>query len=1248
MNKKHKFLTILLIVILCVCMVTTLIACDKEDETTGEVKDTSEFIANGNFEVTTSDTFPKIPGSWTGSAGSTTSGNSTDLDEDSLVAGVIDTEKSAYDKNKKLWNRLPNPGAVATTDSNILMIYNKKDNSYKYTSSNFSLSANKIFQISVSVKTDKLTDNSYGAYIKIAGDAFTEFESIKTGGSWQTYTTMIKTSNLSSNSISVVLSNGKDGKKDGKLSNGYAFFDNVVVTEVKDDNGGKTAEEKYNDFAAAAENNEQQAVNDLTNGDTSFINISGSENPFTARKWTGVSSSGDDGETAPTGSDYLERGVIDTSTSGIPTVAEGISPKGKDSKFLMLNNKQATAYGYRSDNRFKIVANKYYKLSVWVLTKDIESNGAYLMLKTSTDKNEQVKTIDNITTNGEWSQISFYIKGDQKRNKEIYLQVGLGKGGKNDSINNVKGIAFFDEITLETIEETDYNNASADNKADLESKLGTGENIINDSDIYAGDNYKQGTYDKNDGILDANRGKLTINNKVIKIENTNPSITKYNYKQTLEIAANNHYRLSFKVKTENIDSDRGIEIIIYKKNNEGKDTELTKISDFNSKDIEEDLLDSDGYIELAFLIQGDLKKLSEIYFEVVMGTGSNLTPNSLVKGAVYLTEFEMYKVNYSDYNSESSSDYVKKHSLKSESLSITNAEFNQIDISATKTQYEDEFDEEKFLNGNTEKTVFGLPSNWTTSSKDMLKDIYAGVYDVTNSVQKQLLALDRDLIAEWGDEPVAKDNTNLLVISSNKKTGQQIDAPWGFTSPSVSLSKGKYYELSVWAYLYKGADATINLQSSNKTNIESFEIKATDTGWHEYTFYINAGFDNSTIYLELKLGGNAEVKTDGTVFFDRPTFTEIDSDRYDFYVKEIIETSPKYKKAVTFSTTTFDNSTSNSDNEALDTPDGWTGSHADTDAPNGKGKSIAGVYNRDHGSREWFGGEYEDGKEKAAISSEDLINIMDTAPQLNIATYEETIEGASNNNVLVINNNAASEYTYTTTLADNSLTANKYYEISVFVLTYDVDSSKTAKIALKLHNSTFEFSNNESRGINVNTAGKWRRYSFFISTEDNADIDSVQLSVSLGASGEENYVSGYLFIDNVSISEITEDRFNEQVPADKFPETNEAESGFEFDKAFSSQKHRIVFTADDLNKEPEEEKEKEVDPLLWLYITSGIIGGLIVIVVIIFLLKKFNVFARFSKKDNFNEKGSETYNRNRVEANKANAQKRDINQKHQD
>lgn len=1240
MNKKYKFLTVLLIIILCVTLLTTLIACDNNDETAGEVKDTSEFIANGNFEVTTSDTFPKIPGSWTGSAGSTTSGNSTDTDDDSLVAGVIDTEKTAYDKNKKIWNRLPNPGAVATTDTNILMIYNKKDNSYKYTSSNFSLSANKIFEIRLSVKTDKLTEDSYGAYIKVGGDAFVEFERIKTDGSWQTFTVMLKTSNLSSNSISIVLSNGKDGKKDNKLSNGYAFFDNIIVSEVKDDEGGKTKEEKYNDFAKASEDNPQQGVNDLTNGDMSFINISGTENPFTARKWTGVSSTGENGDTAPSSTDYLERGVIDKNAINVPTIAENVQAKGKDSKFLMLYNKQATAYGYRADNRLKIAAGNYYKLTVWVQTKDIETNGAYVMLKTSTDKNEQIKSIDNIVSNGEWTAVSFFIRGDQKRTKEIYIQVGLGKGGKNHS-DNATGAAFFDEITLETITEDEYLNADEANKANLESTLG--DNLLDNNAMTNPTNYEPSTYDKHDGIPDAYRGSLTSSNQVITLENTRPSITKYKYKNLITIDANNHYRLSFKVKTELIDEDKGIDIILYKKVRDGKDTEITKITEFNSKNLEEDddILDGNGYIEFAFLIQGDLKDASEIYYEIVMGSGSNLTPDTLVKGKVSITEFEMYKVNYSDYNSESSGDYVKKYSFKSESLSISNAEFNQIDISATKTEYED-FDEQDFLDKN-QKATFGLPLNWTTSSKEYLKDLYAGVFNVNNTYQQNKLGVG-NIMSSW-NAPVALNNDNVLVISTKKALESQIDKSWGFTSSSISLSKGKYYELSVWAYLYEGNTATINLQSSSKTNIESFTITADKTGWNEYKFYINAGFDNSTVYLQLKLGDNQDATANGTVFFDRPSINEISSK--DLYEK-LIKNLSSEEIATTFSTITFDNATDNSDDKKLDTPDGWTGSHADTDAPDGDGKSIAGVFNRDHSSSGWFGGEYEDGKSNKGIEWGTITkDIMDTAPHFNFTTYEESIEGATNNNVLVIHNNAKSEYTYTTTLAENSLTENKYYEISLYVLTYEIQD-KYATIQLKLHNSTYEFSSNDARGIKVNTGGKWVKYSFLIATEDNADIDNVELSVSLGTSGEDNYVSGYLFVDNVAISEITEDRFNAEVPEDKYPESGTNESDFEFDKTITATKHRIVFTEDDLNKDPEEEKVKDLDPLLWLYITTGIIGGLLLIVVIIYALKKFNVFDKFTKKGNFNEKGTETYNRNRVDYNKANAQKRDINQKHQD
>ncbi len=1257
MKKQHKFLTILLIIVLCVTLLSTLIACTKDNTNTEEVKDSSEFIANGNFEVTTSDIFPKVPGSWTGSAGSTSSGNETETDDDALVAGVIDTTDEIYEKNKKTWNRLANPGAVAKTDSNILMIYNKKNNSYKYTSSSFNLDANKIFRIDISVKTVNIPADSYGAYIKIGNDAFIEFERIKTNGAWLTYSAMIRTSNISSNSLNVVLSNGKDGKKDNNLSQGYVFFDNVVVTEVTGTENGDTAEQKFEKFNESA----TQKKDDLILGDYSFKNISGSSNPYSARKWTGISSSGSDGETAPTGSVYLEKGIVDKNAKGVPEIANDVSPKGKDSKFLMIYNKKPTAYGYRTDNKIKITASdsEYYKLTVWVYTKEIKStNGAYIRLKTSTDKDEQIFSLNGIISDKEWTPVEIIIKPDARRSKEIYLQLGLGTGGKNDTAENEQGVAFFDEISLTNATSQDYNDAVAEKRAvDLKSTI-NGANLIQDADIYTKSNYVEGKYNKNDGITA--RGELNISNKEITITNNTPTITRYKYNVPFKIAPYNNYRLSLNIKTDIYDDNKGVDIKLYKKvdSTGTKDIELTSITNFNLENVDENKQDN-GYVEFVFLIQGDLKEETEVYFEVIMGSGTNLTPDTLVKGSVSMKNFELYNINFSDYNSESG-DYVKKHSFKEDgSRTISNGEFNLIDISATKTQYEkmdEEFDEENFLIDNNTKGIFGLPESWTSSSKDEMTKIYAGIFDTENASQKSKLGITGSIpkIPNVGNE-----KNNTLAISTNK-AGSQADKPWGFTSPSISLSKGKYYELSVWMYLVDGT-ATINVKSASKTNIASFTVNSTTTTqWVEYKFYINAGFDNSTIYLELKVGDNNEDSTaEGIVLFDTVNIIDtLTAEDFEFFKKEI-DSSNNTMQAITLSTITFDNATASSDASTLDTPDGWTGSHADSDAPSGEHKSIAGVYNRLHGNLNWFGGEYEDGKSNKPITEEKIASIMDSAPYLKIEDDEDKEEinginsGVNNNNVLVIHNNAASEYTYTTTLADDSLTQNKYYEISLYVLTYKLASDQNAKIKLKLHNTTYEFSKNDARGIKVNTntstSEKWVRYSFFISTKENADIDKVELSVSLGASGKDNYVSGYLFVDNISISEISETRFEAKVPENKFPATSEEEADFKFDKAYSSTNHRIVFTAEELKKDEEvEEEKKETDPYLWLYITSGVIGGLIIIVVAVFLFRRFNLFEKFTKKSNYGEKGNESYNRNRVEANKANAQKRDINKKHQD
>ena len=1241
MKTKHKFLSVLLVVLLCVTLCFSLIACDNNTGDNGEVTDSSKYIPNGNFEVTTSDNFPKTPGSWTGSAGSTSSNNETPVDEKSLKSGVIDTNDSVYDKNKKNWDRLKNPYTGNGKDSNILMIYNRKDNSYKYTSGSFSLDANKYYKLTFDVRTDNM--EGYGAYVAITGDTMVEFPSINTKGTWVTYTTYIKTSNIDSNSLSVTVSNGRGGKNDGKLSKGYAFFDNFVVTELE--NG-----DEYND----AKEDQLIKKTDMTLGDPNFTNISGTENLYSARMWTGISSVGSDGESAPTGSDYLERGIIDFNEGGVPTVADDVKDalqkrEGvKDQRVLMINNIKPTAYSYRTDNRIRLESSQdeWYKLSFWLYTKDLKGDvGAYIKLKSSTDKDEEIYKVENLTSNDKWTQISIYIKPDAMRNKDVYLELGLGKGGKNDTESLVSGQAFFDDITLEKVAESSV--PSDGNKYEFPAP--SSEDFIGAEGLNT-QKYSHAKYDK-DGFTENARGVLSnvvpapedkpfdsVDN-LLKIENKQPTITKYKYNTPFSIEQNKYYRLSIWVKTDLINDKQGINVSLYKvaKNESGKpiadDEAVTTFENINTKVINKNTTNSyNGYTELVFLIEGNYYESTQLYYQIDMGNGTNLTPNSLVQGSVYIADVSLNPISYADYNSESGT-YVKKYSVKSQSNSIDNATFDNIDLDNTK-KYNKDFDENDFLNGNT-KGVFGTPKSWSFTSSDELDKLNAGVFNVNNTQQLTALGFaDSEDALKGMPSQIKKNNNNVLAISTKATI---LRNSWGFTSSSISLSKNKYYEVSVWAYCLSGK-ASISLKSSNKSVMEKFVINQND-GWTEYKFYVNTGFDDFSAYLELALGDPEGQNTDitGKVLFDLPKITEITEDMYNS-LKDETATSKK----LTFTTTTFDNVTKSEDDESLDTPVNWSGAHNDSDAPSGLTKSIAGVYNRDHGNRNLF--KDKDGKE--TITEEELINIMNSVPN---PDGKEGTQGETNTNILVINNNEASEYEYKTTLADNSLVAESFYEVSLYVLTHNVPDNQHATIRLKLHNDVFEFSLNDKRGINVNTKDKWTKYSFYIMTGEKADIDNVELSVSLGRSGEENFVSGYLFVDDVTIKKIDEKTFNEKAPADKFPTDEQSDNDFVFDKEISSTTHRIEFEESDLNNPPEEEDENKADPLLWLYITSGIIGGLVIIAVIVVLFRKFHVIEKlFPKKNPNGEKGKESYNRDNVNANKSTTSSKSVNEKHKD
>ena len=1261
MKNNKKFLTVLLILALCITMVFSLIACDPVlPDAKDPVSDEGKYISNGNFENTAStDVIPMTPSSWSHSAGSTASDNETPVDDKSLVSGVIDTSDEIYESNKSTWDRIANPGAIGD-DSNVLMIYNRKDNSYKYTSNSFSLTSNKHFEIKFSVKTVNMED--HGGYVSINGDTKIEYDSIDTKGTWVTYTAMIETSNVASNSLSITASNGRLGSEDGMLSKGYMFVDDITVTEV--------------DAVTYNNSNDDGSTNrkaSLLLGDSSFENTTGTDNPYSASEWAGVSSVGADGETAPTGSDYLERGIVDTnSNTSLPDSATGISAMdGFDSNFLMIDNKKPTAYGYRSDNKIRFNASNedYYKLSVWILTDiDNAEQGAYIQLKSSTDKDEDpIIILDNINTGGEWKQVSIYIKPDAVRYKDLYIQVGLGTGGKNDKDKIVQGTAFFDEITLETlatlpegIEDT------SDNYEDL-TAVKREEEITAPYEI--GD-YSHAKYDDKDGLSESQRGKITketasadswntnlgvypgtptdANNPLMTVHNAQHNATSIKYTPTT-IEANNYYRLSMWIKTDIVNKNSGLNIQLYEKAKQEdgttttEDTLLTSIDNFNTQNISD--LDNNSYndyTEVVFLIESDIFDPSNIYFQFQLGSGDQFTSPTHVKGSAYITQISLTTVKYSDYNSESG-DYVKKHSFSSVGGTIANNDFNSVDLANTEKHYNDlkpdgavDFDENKFLNGNG-NGIFALPSDWTFTSSDELDKMNAGVLNIKNDVQLSALGFKpytvNENILSTMPPHMQKDNHNVLAINNKDEilNGSEEDyTQWGFTSPSISLSKNTYYEISVWAYIESG-NASINLKSSSKSTISSFSLTSNTTaGWNEYKFYVETGFDDFTSYLELAIGENTANNKDHNALFDMPSITKISEESYNAGVNlSDDEQSTDTYNSITFTTTNFDNNTESDEEYTLNTPANWSGKHVDSDSPNGEHESIAGVYNRDHSNRNWFGGEGNTAEDNV-ISDSDLLAIMNSVPNIDgIGT-----EGTTNDNILVINNHLASEYTYTTTLADNALVAESYYEISIMIRTYNLAADDTAIIELKLHNDIFKFSLNEAKGIKVNH-DKWVKYSFYIQTGEDATIDDVELSVKLGTEGEDNYVAGYLFADNVTINKIDEDTYNANAPEIAFTEGA-------YDTTITNTTHRVFFEKNDL-KNPEVEVEDDSDPLLWLYISSGVLGGLVLLAVIVVGFRKFHIIEKMFPKNKDKKKATQSYNRDNIDANKSSTFTKDIN-----
>ncbi len=1321
MNKKRLFIFTALI--LTVCLIFTMFAagCDKDENNGNDNNDSSDLLFNnGTFAQTGDDSTLSTPNSWTGAAGSTSSSSTTatpSSDKD-LTKGVVSSATSAWKALTKKHSdiSISSPGRGPSSqnnkeldDQNILMIHNKTATSYKYTSSSHSIDTESYYKLSVDVKTLLGSDNTdalAGAYIYVNGAAYAGWEAIDTKGEWKTYTLYIETSELSSGSITVVLSLGIGNKQTGHMTKGYVFFDNVVlekISEVDEDDKDAKAYTKA-DFDKESVT-ETVAKYSMRLADREFDYASSTTSiPYSPSKYSVVAGYGS-GESASTSSTYTAKGIIDTTTfenaaSSLNYLANSLPsgmtlkdldvPEGSiGSRMLYMQNKQATAFGYRANVQMNFKRNSYYEVSLYARTF-LKSGHASIRLTDGTNTDSNNFIIDNIDTDGKWQKFTFYIAANQFRSSELYLEMWLGFGGQNDKETHAEGAVLFDSVTLadSTKEKYEASKSSAEKAIDLRTseKNMTAVNLadfaiqdeknaikdrsvfkILDTDNFVADDYFKENPKKPVEIENTD----IINAKALAINNYSPASTvlstltvdkdgNVDTSKLINIAPNKAYAISMYVKTVGVDKNMGIGISLLKYNEDYKTdskkfedayTSVSSFTNLNTENLESYKSDND-YTLVTFYVLGAQIKNTRLGISVSLGTGTGSDYSTLTMGYAYVSSMYIENIAYSQYTSAASSTVVNTVALSDSANTSevsSNGYFNYTDISATNKLFGAEIIDK---DGNM-KDALALPTNWTPNNNSIISteapfNNLAGILNLNNASQLAHFSnIVKDSFYDGAEKFFSVEkNPNVLAIKKDDTVPLL-----GFTSNSISLSAKSYYAFRIWAKAEANSEFSIVLKTATASDENyKFANLTGDGKWHSYTIFVETGISSTSVTLALN-AGNESVSASSTVYFTSATYSSVDAETFK---KAQSASSNNDLLTQSWLVDSFDDV---DDAESIFTAKNFKGALIDSDASSDEDTLVSGVIDQN----------------KTDFSDIDL-NPDDENDEAILNAVFDNSQTNVGDKALVIYNKDATAYGYTSNSA--TIEAGKYYKISIWILTYklaakgenlDENFKPSATITLKANNKTYEFGRRlkssstdyeKKRIVNTSTykdgkeqIGKWTEYSFYILAEEDITDTTATLTVSLGYKGDESkdsdyYMTGYVFVDNFSVEEIQADQFIEReevykeseegnyykdgdkyveitstTPApDKAPlykkltdsevakDNNELNSILKDSEAVKNN-HRIVFTADDSKEEPEDEEkpndDKQKDPLIWLYVVSGVVSGAIVLIVVIYLIKKY-------------------------------------------
>lgn len=1234
MNKLNlKKLLTLLVCLTLIVSVVLLAACNKkpDDNKTTDNTSASPSFTNGNFRsYTTSDKgYPYAPSSFTGSPTSDTEGSTLPKLE-TVKRGVINL---ADYQNLGAWCTFQKFDAKRLTgeedaknynkDDNVLMINNTEARYYMYRSSEFSAAANTKYLLQVDVRTANLNGGEKkGATIKIAKsyssgssipatEGYASFDAV-TVGEWTTYSFIIDGKYNGSTSLELQLMLGNNNLRDEYKTSGYAFFDNIRLTTVKDDTVLPTE-------------NVKTITLSVPNG--SFDYKTTSDYPYLYNRVT----------TTDTNSNYGLVNEVDAKDGKITLVNEyavdAAAVKDHGSVFAIYNVADARM-GFYTTNPLYFKRGGYYKVTVSLNTKYVENGKAYLALGKSKDlsDNTVIEIAQKDSENNGWNEYTFYVYANENTADELYFHFGLGK----DSDNKAKGYILVDDLKIEETDDTtqtgdyvtDNRFKSADNKLTDAFVNKSGTDINGVSVTITGNGEEFSADDKTPYESTA----FSTNNR--KFTSAKATLAKFQTKATLQ--KDTYYRFSVWVRTVDVPSTSGVVLTVY---DGDKDTNSAAkaISTFAAVTTDKDLADSssslNGYRELVCYFHTASLQNQDVTFEISLGSGGAFTSSTLFSGTAYIANASLVETDYTKYNGASASGtYEKKYdwyeTLSSETF--TNGQFQKYNYSDTKF-FKDGGVNEK---GEFQSTSFGVPSGWTLKGE---KDkAVAGIVDVNRENLLNNLATKLGITAEVlkavpvdaNDKPVetfgiyAGGNSYLLINSADVEGLAKESVRVGYVSNSFTLNANSYYKISVMVKVMGDSKASVYLMTDNnisETNVDSkFENIGASTGvmtggWKRYTFYVKTGFSSISATLGLYLGGEDKdiALTDANMVLAdglNGKYVKKAANEYEVYNKNTHKDATEtynYKDSAKGGTVLFDYVIKEDISESV--YNAKTAS-ATASAANEYEETKRVEMNLDSFGLATTPDENKPTSPKGWTKTS-LTKDTDTEQLQSGVIYSTDYKAHSGESCLIIpylNTAGASYYASDA----KTLTKDGFYKISVWAKLSEGHTGK-AYITLVATNygENSKYVDYASQTIEVNST-EWKEYVFFIKAPssdtkidkygENAKDLSLKIRLGFGESAD-NKASGYVLFDDVLIEklDVKADEFDKHVSDFKA-----ANTGLMVNTVKYSAIDKEEETTPD--KEPDKEDSKDSGKNFnWVIFTSVAFGAIVVIAVAAFFIKKY-------------------------------------------